>query len=230
MIRIAIIAAMPGELKPLAKGWQHEQRNHVEMWRRNFDEGEWVAACSGAGVESAARAFAEIERDGPINVVISTGWAGALNTRSEPGRAYDVSGVIDARTGERFHAAAPNEGQWLVTSPIVADEREKRRLSATYGAALVDMEASAVARLAAQRSIPFYCIKGVSDQLTANLPDFNRFIGANGQFALARFILFVLLRPIYWPELIRMGENSKKAANEIARDTLAFLHERAYIK
>ena len=43
-------------------------------------------------------------------------------------------------------------------------------------AALVDMEAAAIGRLAAMRGIPFYCIKGVSDGLTDNLPDFNRFI------------------------------------------------------
>ena len=44
------------------------------------------------------------------------------------------------------------------------------------------MEAAAVARLAAMRGIPFYCIKGVSDGFTDNLPDFNRFISPQGQF------------------------------------------------
>ena len=64
---------------------------------------------------------------------------------------------------------------WLATSPTVADEPEKRRLASTYNAALVDMEAAAIARLAAMRGIPFYCIKGVSDALADHLPDFNRF-------------------------------------------------------
>ncbi len=49
------------------------------------------------------------------------------------------------------------------------------------------MEAAAIARLAAMRGIPFYCIKGVSDGLTDHLPDFNRFLSPAGQFQIARF-------------------------------------------
>jgi adenosylhomocysteine nucleosidase len=217
MTRVAIIAAMPAELKPLVRGWRHERRNGVDLWSWRFDEGEWVAACAGAGADAATRAFAEAEKDGAASLVISTGWAGALNEAFEPGRAYRVSGVIDARTGERFRVAA-----W--------DEPEKRRLGATYGAGLVDMEAVAVARLAQMRGIPFYCVKGVSDGYRERLPDFNHFIRANGKFNLSRFIVFALLRPWYWPSLIRMGENSRKAAQGIRESLLDFLDERGYIR
>ena len=68
--------------------------------------------------------------------------------------------------------------------------REKRRLAATYDAALVDMEAAAIARLAAMRGIPFYCIKGVSDGFNDRLPDFNPFLTADGRFRLVPFALF----------------------------------------
>jgi len=90
----------------------------------------------------------------------------------------------------------------------------------------VDMEAAAVARLAQMRGIPFYCIKGVSDGLGARLPDFNRFIGLDGQFELLRFVLFVAVRPKYWSELIRMGENSSKASEEMAKAFREFLEGR----
>jgi hypothetical protein len=59
---VAIIAAMPGELKPLTRGWRHVRSNGVDLWRWRFDGGEWIAACAGAGVEAATRAFAEVER------------------------------------------------------------------------------------------------------------------------------------------------------------------------
>src|ERR1035437_801308 len=105
MTRIAIIAAMPGELKPLTRGWRHQRRNGVDLWRWRFDQGEWIAACAGAGVVAATRAFAEVEKLGPVTTVISTGWAGALREELETSRAYWVAGVIDARTGERFETA-----------------------------------------------------------------------------------------------------------------------------
>jgi adenosylhomocysteine nucleosidase len=230
MKRIAIIAAMPGELKPLVRGWQHECRNGVEMWRWKFDEGEWIASCAGAGVDAATRAFAEIEKDGPVSSVISTGWAGALNYALTSGQAYWLSGVIDANTGERFRVAIWSQERWLVTSPKVADEPEKQRLAATYKADLVDMEAAAIARLAQMRGIPFYCIKGVSDGFREKLPDFNRFIAPDGRFKIVKFVSFALFRPWYWPALIRMGENGNKAAQGIAASLLEFLDERDYIR
>src|ERR1035438_3138165 len=102
MTRIAIIAAMPAELKPLTRGWRHTRSNGVDLWRKRFDENEWIAACAGAGVAAATRAFAEVEKSGEVNQVISTGWAGALREELAPGQAYDISTVIDSRTGERF--------------------------------------------------------------------------------------------------------------------------------
>jgi adenosylhomocysteine nucleosidase len=91
------------------------------------------------------------------------------------------------------------------------------------------MEGAIVARLAAMRGIPFHCIKGVSDGLNAQLPDFNRFIAPGGQFRLARFILFAILRPWYWRPIIYMGENSRKASQAIRGALLDFLDERANI-
>jgi adenosylhomocysteine nucleosidase len=235
MTRVAIIAAMPGELKPLTRGWQHECRSGVDLWRWAYpdekgNKGEWIAACAGAGTAAATRAFAEVERGGAIDRVISTGWVGALRKDLAPGQACDVSAVIDARTGERFVVAGPSDHCWLVTSPKVADTHEKLRLAETYEASLVDMEAAGIARLAATRGIPFYCIKGISDGYTDQLPNFNRFISPDGRFRLARFIVFALLRPWHWPALVRMGENSKKAAQNIAESLLDILDEQGQIR
>lgn len=216
MTRVAIIAAMPGELKPLVRGWPHSTRGTIHFWAQRDEEEEWIAACAGAGLDAATRAFAGIEDGGPIDLVLSIGWAGALTSECEAGQAYNIAGVLDARTGERFNCEAGAGPYWLATSPRVADEAEKRRLASTYRAALVDMEAAAVARLAAMRGIPFYCIKGVSDAADVKLPDFNRFLDANGQFQTPKFVLFALLRPWIWPALVRMGENSRKASQSIA--------------
>ena len=230
MTRTAIIAALPAELKPLTRGWQHERSNGVDLWRWSFDGGEWIAACAGAGVNRAAKAFAEVEKSGELDSVISTGWAGALREELVPGQTYDVSTVIDARTGERFVTTGPPNDCWLVTNSRVADAAEKQRLASTYEAALVDMEAAGVARLARMRGIPFYCIKGISDGYSDHLPDFNRFISTDGQFQLLRFVFFALVRPWHWRALIRMVENSSKAARSIAASVLDLLDERGNIR
>jgi adenosylhomocysteine nucleosidase len=223
MTRVAIIAAVAGELKPLVRGWARESRNGVDLWRRRRGDVEWIAAIAGIGVDAAARAFAEVEGAGPIDAVISAGWAGALSGDLVAGRAYLVSGVIDGRTGERFALPAWNGECLLVTSDRVADPAEKRRLAATYGAGLVDMEAAGVARLAGTRVIPFHCVKGISDGPGDRLPDLNAFITENGQFRLVRFILFSIVRPWHWPALARLSENSGKSALAISESVQSIL-------
>jgi adenosylhomocysteine nucleosidase len=109
VIRTAIVAAMTGELKPLVRnsgrGWRHEKRNGVHLWRRRAGEIEWVAACAGAGQNAATRALAEIERDGPVAQVLSVGWAGALKNTYKPGEAYRVGGVVDLPTNTRLRVS-----------------------------------------------------------------------------------------------------------------------------
>jgi adenosylhomocysteine nucleosidase len=223
MTRTALIAAMPGELKSIVVGWKRSRRNGVDLWAHR-DENLYVAACAGTGQAAATRAFAAIEEDAPIDLVFSLGWAGALTADLAAGFAHNCAGVIDVNTGERFQCDADAGPLWLATSPRVADAAEKRRLAAAYpSVALVDMEAAAIARLAVMRGIPFYAIKGISDALDAKLPDFNRFIAPDGHFQTASFALSSLLRPSYWPSLIRMGENSKKASQSIAETLQAFL-------
>jgi adenosylhomocysteine nucleosidase len=224
MTRTAIVAAMSGELKPLVRGWQHKSHNGIHTWAHR-DDNLYVAACAGTGQAAATRAFAEIEKDSPIDLVFSIGWAGALTPDLAPGTSHNVAGVIDVQTGERFRCDAGAGELWLATSPKVADEAEKRRLASTYNAALVDMEAAAIARLAQMRGIPFYAIKGISDPLNAKLPDFNRFLSSQGQFQLFRFGIFAAIRPWYWPSLARMGENSRRASQGITESLFNFLNE-----
>jgi len=237
MIRTAIIAALPGELKPLVRGWRHVKRNHVDIWRWSYGAGEWVAACAGAGQSAATRALAEVEKDGPVASVQSVGWVGSLSVTYQPGEAYRVAGVIDTLTGERFKIPqfTPTGSKtqleiWLATSAKVADAAEKQRLAATYKAGLVDMEAAAIARLAGMRGISFQCIKGVSDGVDDRLPDFNPFLTREGQFQTIRFTLFALFHPGYWSALKQMGENSKKAAQNIAESVLGLLDPEGEIR
>ena len=274
MTRTAIVAAFPGELKPLVQGWKHERRRskvgaHIDLWRWRYDEGEWVAACGGAGQNAATRALAEIERNGPVGSVLSVGWAGALKESYEPGRAYRVFGVVDTLTNGRFRAARfqetaapaeaeatpkpamapqpaagapssepagagpkapPNYNTWLATCPKVVLSGEKVGLAIDYYADLVDMEAAAVARLAAMRGIAFHCIKGISDGVADRLPDFNRFLTPEGEFKRVGLILFALFHPGFWPALMQMGENSRKASQDMARTVLELLDPQGVIR
>ena len=229
MSRIAIVAALPGELRPLVRGWRPSRASGVRLWRRQAGDREWIAACAGMGAPAALRALEAIERDGQADLVVSAGWAGALRPDLAAGRAYWAAGVVDAETGEQFPAAGAGQ-VWLVTTARVADAREKARLAAAFDAGLVEMEAAALARRCAGRGIPFRAVKGVSDGLSDPLPDFSGFVTPDGRFRTARFMAFALVRPWHWPALSRMGRASGEAARSIARGLVEFLDSQGAVR
>ena len=214
MSRIAIIAALPGELKPLvANGtWRQSAQS---VWTGSVNGHEAVAVAGGIGAPAAAHAIELALNHGPVDALISYGWAGAITCAVKPPDAFAISEVVDHTTGERF-ATRSAEGLRLITLDHVAGANEKRPLAEAHQAVLVDMEASAVARAAVRNDIPFFCFKSISDGYTDRLPDLNRFI-TNGQLRMSSFVVHAAIRPVYWPSLIRLAGNSARAAVNLAR-------------
>ncbi len=48
------------------------------------------------------------------------------------------------------------------------------------------------------------------------LPDFNRFLGKDGQLRMPAFVAYALLHPNYWSALKQMDKHSKSAARNLA--------------
>jgi adenosylhomocysteine nucleosidase len=226
-MKAGIIAALPGELKPLVHHWQRSAaRDGTHKWSHTSGANTWIAVCAGMGADAARRAFVAAETDGPLDLVLSVGWAGALIPDALPGHAYAMSIIIDAQTGEQFELTGGKRKLRLVTTARVADAAEKVRLRETYrGAVMVDMEAAMVARLAQMRGIPIGCIKGVSDGVDAHLPDINRFLSARGQLRMAPFLVHIAMRPNYWGSIAQLGRNSSKAAQTMAELILKFMEQ-----
>jgi adenosylhomocysteine nucleosidase len=228
-MRIAIIAALPGELKPLVKDWRRISTSisGTKKWIFSRDGDTWIAVCAGMGADAALRAYANAVSDGPVDMLLSVGWAGSLHAEVPAGTVQIPTIVIDAQTGEQFSLTEGKRKWRLVTTVRVADESEKARLAATYrGAVLVDMEAATVARLAEMHGIPMLCVKGVSDAVGATLPDLNPFIDRTGQMRMARFLAYIAFRPRYWPSLLHLGKNSARAAEAMRDLILEFMREK----
>ncbi len=224
-MRIAILAALPGELKPLIRGWDRvsSPTPGISIWIKTTDEDEYIAVSGGMGTAAAIRSFAAAEHIGTLDMLLSVGWAGALSDAMQPGQCAAVTEIIDSLTGERFLLTDGNRSLRLVTTPHVANEAEKLRLHQSYGAVLVDMEAAAIARLAQIRNIPISCFKAVSDGRGAKLPDLNPFIDERGQMRMLPFLAHVALHPQYWAPLAQLGRNSSLAAKNLAVTVQEFL-------
>jgi adenosylhomocysteine nucleosidase len=225
MSRVGIIAALPGELKPLVQGWKPlplpGARKGQAVWASRVDDVECVAVCAGIGSEAAAYACGISAQGGALDAIVSVGWAGALSCGIHPGNAYAVNQVIDARTGEYFPTNFPlPEGSGvplrLVTTDHIVQYAEKRQLAGLHQAVMVDMEGATVARFALSQNIAFYCLKAISDEIADILPDFGRYTGSDGHLRVAPLLGHVAVRPKYWPAMLRIGQNAKSGARAVA--------------
>jgi adenosylhomocysteine nucleosidase len=228
--RVAIIAALDRELRPLVRNWRAVQSQHEDHWFTFFESSYAVAVCAGIGPECGRRAAeAVIARYSP-ELIVSAGLAGALSADLRVGETVFPAIVIDARDSSRHEtaikdtkiAATPLAKTILVSYPEIADFEQKQKLGKAYGAHAVDMEAASVAVSAEARRIPFIAIKSISDDLTLDLPAMTPFI-QNGQFQTTRFALHAAVRPWLWLKVIRLAQNSRIASENLC----AWLRESA---
>jgi adenosylhomocysteine nucleosidase len=223
--RIGIIAALFGELKPLVNDWSQQADGAFLTQRGNVAA---IAVAKGIGAVRAEQAVAIAETYGPLDALISVGWAGGASCGVQPGTAYEVGEIVDAVNGERYATLAVASPIKLVTLDHVAGRDEKRRFAESYGASLVDMEAAAVARAAQVKRIPFHCWKAVTDIATEDLPDFNYFLDQEKQLRTRQVAAYALTHPRYVAPLLRMGRNSKSGADALAQALRRWIDEGRY--
>jgi adenosylhomocysteine nucleosidase len=157
-----------------------------------------------------------------VDVLLSAGLAGACSSGLQAGSVVEANVVVDVRTGERFESAAKpgREGRnvTLATVASVASAGEKRRLFESYGAAMVDMEAATVARLALAHGLAFRAIKGISDEHDFDMEALAAFATQDGRFRTAAFALHTALRPAMWGRMMKLGRNSAAALRALEED------------
>ncbi len=213
MFKIAIVAALEREVRPLVKHWRVNQKEHDGRLFRFFEDGRAVLVCGGIGPKAARRAAEAIIVLYAPEAVYSAGYAGALDPKLRIGSLVSPARVVDASDGSSVLIAG-GDGI-LVSYSQVADPEQKSRLRESYGAQAVDMEAAAVARAAESRGVAFRAVKAVSDELDFRFPPTDRFVDSEGRFQEARFALFAAVRPWLWPKVIRLARNSHKASRTL---------------
>jgi adenosylhomocysteine nucleosidase len=225
MRKVAMVAALEREVKPLVKTWRRSDREHQGYRFRFFENDSAVLICGGMGEQAARRATEAVIALFSPEVVYSVGFAGALNATLTAGDILLPREVIDARDGSRLHTGDVLGGEnlgsenqsALVSFPSVADPSQKSELARAYSAQAVDMEAAAVARGAQARGLRFAAVKAISDEFNFVMPPMQRFIRSDGKFRAASFALFAAVRPWMWKRVVRLARNSARASNALCR-------------
>jgi adenosylhomocysteine nucleosidase len=216
MHRLAIVAALEREVRPLTKHWQIRKREHAGREFRFYETDKAVLVCGGIGPEAARRAAEAVIVLYSPELLYSVGYAGALDPALKVGDLLTPAQVINGSDGSRLDVS---KGQGILLSQsAVASVAQKSRLRESYGAQAIDMEASAVARAAEARGVGFRAIKVISDEFNFELPTDGRFVDAEGRFHQGRFALHVVVRPRLWLPLVQLARNSARATQALCAE------------
>lgn len=215
-VKFAIVAALEREAAALIRSCSIVHRPYAGRTFRFFEQGSSVVVCGGIGPEAARRATEAVIECYQPESVLSVGFAGALDPELRVADVVIPSRVVDLQDGSTVQTEM-GLGT-LISCSFVADSEQKARLARSYKAHAVDMEAAAVARAAATRSVRFAAIKVISDEIAFAMLPLDRFIAADGSFRTAAFVFFVSLRPWLWPRAVRLARNSRRAANALCRE------------
>ena len=213
MPRLAIVAALEREVRPLVKSWRATEKEHDGRRFRFFENGEVVLVCGGIGPVAARRAAEAVIALFEPNILCSAGFAGALDPKLRVGDLIRPSTVINAGDGSRT-LVEDGDGV-LVSLGSVASPAQKSKLRESFGAGTVDMEAAAVARSADARGKEFTVVKAISDEMDFEFPAIERFVDAEGKFSERRFALYASIRPWLWPQVMRLARNGGRASRAL---------------
>ena len=211
--KLAIIAALEREVRSLIKDWRIVKREHEGRRFKFFERDSTVVICGGIGSEAARRAAEATFNFYHPALILSVGFAGALDPTLKVGNIFQPRFVIDVKEGSRVETRA-GTGMLLTISGIAGAEQKAKYLK-DYGAAAIDMEAAAVARTAQLHSIPFMAVKAISDEYNFDLPPMDGFVTPDGQFRTAAFAAFIAIRPWLWAGTMRLARNSEKASRAL---------------
>jgi adenosylhomocysteine nucleosidase len=213
--KVAIVAALEREVRPLIKHWRAVEREHDGRKFTFFEKGNVVLVCGGIGPDAARRATeAVIELYGPAEVV-SAGFAGAVDSTLKVGAVFVPARVVDSQDGS---SAPTYTGTGVMVScASMAGPEQKAKLANAFGAQAVDMEAAAVARGTQARGVRFLAVKAISDENDFSLPRMDRFVSPEGKFRTAAFVVSVAAQPWIWLGVIRLAKNASQASHALCR-------------
>ena len=224
--RVAVLAPMVSELRPVVKAFS---LHRAEVGGRAAHTGalgdvEIVAVKIGMGTRAAAAATERLLDAITVDHVLVVGIAGGVLPGVEIGDMIFPSRVVDHASGAEYVPAglAPGEasGTLLTSDEFFVQPDELDRL-ASRGVVGLDMETAAVAAVCERREVEWSVVRSVSDRPGEVPVGVLDLAGEDGTPNLGRAMRFMVTRPWKVPGLVRLAQNSQRAANRAAASAVA---------
>ena len=248
---IGLIAAMPEEIKPLLSlvgPYRKDMVDSFSLYRFKIDNAEACLIASGMGpLKGAAAAQVLIDTFSP-SVLINFGFAGGAtmgpvvgdlvmadrllfyhdgNFFAQEGLSTQFAGLVEAaldNAGDRGGFKVFHQGTFITAAQITEKQSLVRLLPEVTRYPMLEMETSAVARVAVKERIPLIAVRAVSDAADEELGfSIDEFTDGEMNIRIARVLATMARKPRIIPQLIRLAGNAKKAGSNLAHGIRAIL-------
>jgi nucleoside phosphorylase len=209
-MKLGVVAALKTELGPTLQALSPTPRRVEHL--TCHESAPYVFTAGGIGARSAAAATLLVADTFKPQAVLSVGFCGALRDDFDTGEIV-VGGTTthpaDAALLDLARAAAPKarDGTVLTVPKVLIQAEDKKAAASRTGAAVVDMEADAVAVAARSRNVGFLSVKVVID--TPSEPLASTYAGC------WRVLLDVLSNPMTIGQMIYDSKRVQIAAERL---------------
>jgi nucleoside phosphorylase len=180
-----------------------------------FVQGSSHVVFTGIGPANAERWLKEVLKREIYSVVLTCGFAGALNPALPVGAVLFEADEASSLNAPLL-AAGACQARFHFSDRIAVTAAEKKALRECSGADAVEMESQVIRSLCKELKIPSATVRVISDAADENLPlDFNALMSADQKLNYGRLLLNVLGSPRKIPALLRLQRQTKLAARNL---------------
>jgi len=173
---IAVTFALPAESSEFLsrlKDKSRADRNGIRVIRGKIDDRDIEILHTGVGEKVCRQRVEKFLQDHQFDLLITTGFAGALNDELQPGDlllAKNFSTIDLNERGLSCSSLPIHVADLLTVSALIDSSNERNKISRASNAAAVDMETEFIARACATHGIPLLSLRVITDTPTQPFP------------------------------------------------------------
>jgi nucleoside phosphorylase len=221
---IAVTFALPAESSDflrLLRNQSRTDRTGIRTIRGTIDDRAVEVLHTGVGEKVCRQRVAEFLQDQQFDLLISSGFAGALNDKLQIGDlllAKNFSTVELTEVGSSFSRLPIHEADLLTVRALIDSNAERNKIARTSGAAAVDMETEFIARACAEHGIPLLSLRVITDTPREPFPAPPNvlFDIEQQQTRFLTLATFFLARPNRVPQLIQFARRIARVRKILA--------------
>lgn len=228
---IAVTFALPAESSDFLRRLGDRtgaERNGVRVVRGKMHDRMIEVLHTGVGEKVCQRRLGRFLVDQQFDLMISAGFAGALNDKLQVGDlllAKNFSTIELSEVASFFSRLPIHKADLLTVRALIDSNNERNKIAQTSGAAAVDMETEFIAGACADHGIPLLSLRVISDTPNEPFPAPTKvlFDIEQQRTRLLKLATFFLAHPNRVPRMVQFAKRIAHARKILASALVALI-------